>query len=647
MAEASAVSDDGSKDEAFLCVFCGQPPEEAKVLDCLHAACCRCVMGRVNEHTTVVCVSCQHPTIVTISVASLPCHHVEAASEEGGEVACSECDDEEASPAVSHCQTCGQALCEFHVSNHRRTKRTKHHVLVGVSESGKQMEGRARCQIHGEVVDLYCKVCRKPICSRCVPFGHSKHDRVALSAELVTPARLRLKKAEESSQADGELTRRLQEIVAQEEARVKTIDDSALATSEEIEVYFKGLRKQLKKREAELLSEVGRQQRRLTASSEAACREAKGMLASVKLVNMRAARGQRFSGAAAVVEEDGAVSKRVEALQQESESLASHIVEKADCSAFVGFVPSANIRSFAKALERPGGLGDALVMCDSKAEAAAPGRMRFSCRLTCTPRPGREEGDYDEAFLEAVEERLNGLEFVTEDHVPAMQSSGSASASAHSVPLRSQDSKVQARHGKLEMSCTLLSPPDQPCPQPCRVSASQHGRIVQSCMSSSAPVEVGWEFDVESCPKSVELSMNNRRMWTTGDDEVTVVGNRALRAGQHDWKAEILATDNSFSLIAGVTTSDQSYSGSDMYQLTGWDRQSSMYIRNEKYFAKHGRNMDWRRGDVLHFQLDLEGGTLTTTNSRSGITHTIDGIHGPVYPCFGFRATGRGVIISF
>ena len=155
------------------------------------------------------------------------------------------------------------------------------------------------------------------------------HERIALSAELVTPARLRLKKAEESSQADGEMTRRLQEIVAQEEARMKTIDDSALATSEEIGAFFKGLRKQLKKREGELLSEVGRKQRRLTAPSEAAFREAKGMLASIKLTNKRAARGQRFSSDTATVEEDGAVSKRLEALQREMETLSSRVAENA------------------------------------------------------------------------------------------------------------------------------------------------------------------------------------------------------------------------------------------------------------------------------------------------------------------------------
>ena len=267
-AEASASVnvnlDDGCRDESFLCVFCGRPPEEGKVLDCLHAACCRCVMGRVSEHTTVVCVSCQHSTPVTTGPAALSCHHVETVSEEGGEVACSECDDDDdASPAVSLCQTCGQALCEFHVTSHRRTKRTKHHVLVGVSERGKQVEGPTSCQIHGGLVDLYCTACRKPICAMCVPFGHADHERVALGAELVAPARLRLKKAEEFSHCEGEMAQHMQELVVHTEACVKTIEDSALATSEEIEAFFKGLRKKLKEREGELLSEVGCHQRRL------------------------------------------------------------------------------------------------------------------------------------------------------------------------------------------------------------------------------------------------------------------------------------------------------------------------------------------------------------------------------------------------
>ena len=646
MAEAEAARlDDCSKDEPFLCVFCGQPPEEAKVLDCLHAACCRCVTNRVNEHAAVVCVSCQHTTPVPVGPAALPCHHIETAREEGGEVACTECDDEESSPAVSHCQTCGQALCEFHVSNHKRSKRTKHHVLVGVSERGKQEKGRALCQIHGEVVDLYCKVCRKPICSQCVPFGHTGHERVALSAEIVTPARPRLKKAEESSRADGELTRRLQEILAQEEARVKAIDDSALATSEEIDAFFKGLRKQLKKRHGELLSEVGRHQRRLTAPSEAASREAKKMLASVELANKRAVRGQRCSTNAAMVEEDGVVSKRVKALQQETEALASHVSVRADSSTFVGFVPSREVAALAKVLERPGGLGDVLVASDSTATAVNPGKMRFSCRLTCAPRPGGEEGNLDAAFIEAVRVRMKELDFAAKGKEAATRAMMSPrSAPDFHTPLRSQNLQVVTSGGKLKMSCTLLSPPDQPCPRPCRVTASQHGRIVQSC---SVPVKVSWEFDVEACPDSVELSMNNRRVWTTADGEVTVVGNRALHYGEHDWKAEIIASGGGFRLSAGVTTSGQSHRGSCTYHLTGWDRRESKHLRDGKYSAEHGKDMNWQRGDVLHFHLDLQKDTLTMTNSRTNVVDTIDGIHGPVYPCFGFSHEGRGVIVSF
>ena len=649
MAEAEAARlDDCSKDEPFLCVFCGQPPEEAKVLDCLHAACCRCVTNRVNEHAAVVCVSCQHTTPVPVGPAALPCHHIETAREKGGEVTCTECDDEEASPAVSHCQTCGQALCEFHVSNHKRSKRTKHHVLVGLSEHDKQVEGRARCQIHGEVVDVYCKVCGKPICSQCVPFGHSGHERVALSAEIVTPARLRLKKAEESSQADGEMTQRLQQVVAREEARVKIIDDSALATSEEIDAFFKGLRKQLKKRQGELLSEVGRHQRRMTAPSEAACREAKKMLASVDLANKRAARGQRFSTDAAVVEEDGVVSKRVEALQEETNALASHIVERADGCAFVGFVPSREVSALEKVLDLPGGLGNVLMMSDSTAKAVTPEKMRFSSRLTFAPRHGGEEGDLDEAFLEAVGARMKDLEFVAKDEgaaTPAMASPRSV-PSFH-TPLRSQNLQVRVSDGKLEVSCALQSPPDQPCPQPCRVSALQEGRIVQSCMSSRIPVKVGWEFDVESCPNTVELSMNNRRVWTTADGSVTVVGNCGLYDGEHDWNAEIIASDDGFFMTAGVTTSSQSYCGSARHHLTGWKRSDLEQIRDEKNSATHGKDMDWQRGDVLHFRLDLKEATLTMTNSCTGVTDTIDGVHGPVYPCFGFGSEGRGVIVSF
>ena len=175
-----------------------------------------------------------------------------------------------------------------------------------------------------------------------------------------------------------------------------------------------------------------------------------------------------------------------------------------------------------------------------------------------------------------------------------------------------------------------------------------NGRIIHVCESvRGLPVERGWEFDVDSCPRSVKLSMNNRKAWTTADAFVTVVGNRALHDGEHCWKAQILASDIGFSLKAGVSTSDHSNHRNSKYHLTGWQHRESCCIRDGKISTKHGKNMNWQPGDVLHFRLDCDKGTLTMSNARSCVSDTIDGVFGPVYPCFGFTTKGRGVIVSF
>ena len=55
---------------------------------------------------------------------------------------CDECDDEERTAALHFCLTCARPLCEFHRTNHIKSKITKTHPLVALSSIGPDILGR-------------------------------------------------------------------------------------------------------------------------------------------------------------------------------------------------------------------------------------------------------------------------------------------------------------------------------------------------------------------------------------------------------------------------------------------------------------------------------------------------------------------------
>ncbi|KAK3084781.1 hypothetical protein FSP39_018845 [Pinctada imbricata] len=77
-----------------------------------------------------------------------------------------------------HCNTCGDALCGTCSVIHRKSKATRHHVIVHSAEkidppSDKQMT----CELHnGTRHQFWCEPCQEPACAHCVTSSHRGHQ---------------------------------------------------------------------------------------------------------------------------------------------------------------------------------------------------------------------------------------------------------------------------------------------------------------------------------------------------------------------------------------------------------------------------------------------------------------------------------------
>jgi len=90
---------------------------------------------------------------------------------------CGRCDD----VAVAKCRTCLSFVCEFHETDHRRSRDTQSHELQSLADflaaNPHSVHSKIFCGLHpSEEFTLWCLECSVPICVRCsLPSGGSVH----------------------------------------------------------------------------------------------------------------------------------------------------------------------------------------------------------------------------------------------------------------------------------------------------------------------------------------------------------------------------------------------------------------------------------------------------------------------------------------
>jgi hypothetical protein len=190
----------GSKDLdcGLTCMLCQGRYDEPKLLPCLHSYCRRCLHGLLFQDTPaavqtgIECPECHRPANVydrsgvdglpsdfwinrVIDIKALDAVNV-------SDMRCDLCDD---GVSVCRCVDCAEYLCAFHREAHAKTRKTKQHTLLSISEfrtraaKDPRIVGRAAARIcphHNEQeLTMYCEVCERVICRDCLLSDHREH----------------------------------------------------------------------------------------------------------------------------------------------------------------------------------------------------------------------------------------------------------------------------------------------------------------------------------------------------------------------------------------------------------------------------------------------------------------------------------------
>lgn len=95
---------------------------------------------------------------------------------------CTECDNCEEKPAKFLCKTCPGYLCEVCKIEHEKKKISQYHIIAFFTSSNEDTINFLYCSLHEKkILECYCNVCHKPVCTECILQSHNGHSMKLLS----------------------------------------------------------------------------------------------------------------------------------------------------------------------------------------------------------------------------------------------------------------------------------------------------------------------------------------------------------------------------------------------------------------------------------------------------------------------------------
>ncbi|XP_067669031.1 uncharacterized protein [Haliotis asinina] len=247
------------------------------LLPCLHAVCETCVTSAAGG--VIVCSECQREVNLTDTslqkdaVRQREIFHL-TVKHRPTELLCTNEDD--GNQAVSWCQNCEEALCEYCQNMHSSVKLTRSHVVQNFADMEPTASNIPKfCSIHKyDSLYMFDKRCEKLICARCRIEDHAEHEveKIDVAADTVT---------KQLEYHKNELTM----LQTHHETFMHTItqgtestDKMHISLKENISYVFQSLRSQLDQREKELLIDLENHTKETKATQHAlftACEEDK------------------------------------------------------------------------------------------------------------------------------------------------------------------------------------------------------------------------------------------------------------------------------------------------------------------------------------------------------------------------------------
>lgn len=194
-------------DEFLTCQICFETYTRPKSLNCQHTFCQKCLEDYLPANSaSVTCPTCRCVQPLTeegitglkdnffiSSMADMLKTVKEIRSDdEGTSLTCDTCDEDKRKVASARCLDCTDFLCHECATWHVRTKLTRHHKIVPLTEfemgiHNEELKNRAKiyCTLHeGEIAKIYCLQCQCPVCHECMENEHRHHTRCSLKEEV-------------------------------------------------------------------------------------------------------------------------------------------------------------------------------------------------------------------------------------------------------------------------------------------------------------------------------------------------------------------------------------------------------------------------------------------------------------------------------
>ena len=265
-------------EKEVTCAVCQEHYTDPKIFPCLHYYCKQCILRldiRTGKNKPFSCPECRKDTTLPEGgveelksaffinrLKSMYVKHKKALSKQAH---CEICTNHKAL-AEAFCQQCDKFACKSCMHMHSVMKAAfDGHKIVSIDELLKikaeevvpRNPAHSKCQVHGELLKIYCFDCNKLICRDCTVKDHKDHNIEFNNVAADNKKKELMESLKPLREVEDSLSRTLKK-VSHTEHEVEAQGDSVANT---IETSFEELHTILETRKQQLLEEAGRRVR--------------------------------------------------------------------------------------------------------------------------------------------------------------------------------------------------------------------------------------------------------------------------------------------------------------------------------------------------------------------------------------------------
>ena len=256
------------------CAICQEEYKDPRLLSCGHVLCYICVKSYLEKSecdNKLSCPTCRSLTgLYEGGVDNLPKfffandlkqlaldendeHEITPQPHSGPVCSSEDCEQE----AVNFCQKGCDFLCEQCYDGHSKSKFSKSHKVIPASEQKTLSEMNKppypACHRHNhQILDLYCRTCRFPVCVTCSQGDHRSHDCCDIEKQSDV-CKMKLKQIREDT---GRLIDQVKKVVDKTKGQVQQAERDIDDACENVTSTFDIMREKLDKEEKSMLLDL-------------------------------------------------------------------------------------------------------------------------------------------------------------------------------------------------------------------------------------------------------------------------------------------------------------------------------------------------------------------------------------------------------